>query len=165
MESSCSYDTTLGAISADRGRPLGRRTGGDPLDGGPGATPWFRRTGASPWLLVHRSQCLSPLSPLSPLSLQSPAELVCARWSLAVCVGSGDQKFRWRLACREGRLTGCRRGAQAAAVLTARAGRRPGVRLGHVEHAGEVIAAFLTGRGWLGRAGAVAPGRRSPPTR
>jgi hypothetical protein len=86
MERSCSYDTTLGAISADRGRPLGRRTGGDPLDGGPGATPWFRRTGASPWLLVHRSQCLSPLS------LQSPAALVGARWSLAVCVGSGGSE-------------------------------------------------------------------------
>lgn len=55
MERSCSYDTTLVAISADRG------------------TPWFRRTGATPWMLVHRSQCLSPLS------LQPPADLVCAR--------------------------------------------------------------------------------------
>jgi hypothetical protein len=63
-----------------------------------GATPWFRRTGARPWMLVHRSPCLSPLS------LQPPAELVCARWSLAVAGGQGDQKFRWHLAYREGRL-------------------------------------------------------------
>jgi hypothetical protein len=123
MERSCSYDTTLGAISADRGDPLVSADRGESLDvGAPEPMP-------------------------VPLSLQPPAELVCARWSLAVCVGSGGSEVSVHLAYREGRLTGCRRGAQAAAVLTApaRAGRRPGVRLGHAEHAGEVIAAFAHG--------------------
>ena len=32
MERSCSYDTTLGAISADRGDPLVSPDPGDPLD-------------------------------------------------------------------------------------------------------------------------------------
>ena len=34
MERSCSYDTTLGAISADRGDPLVSADPGDPLDVG-----------------------------------------------------------------------------------------------------------------------------------
>jgi predicted RNA-binding Zn-ribbon protein involved in translation (DUF1610 family) len=57
----------------------------------------FRRTGATPWLLVHRSQGLSPLS------LQPPADLVGARWSLAVCVVCGhdetDGTGRVRITC------------------------------------------------------------------
>jgi predicted RNA-binding Zn-ribbon protein involved in translation (DUF1610 family) len=62
-----------------------------------GATPWFRRTGATPWLLAHRSQSLSP-HPLQP-----PADLVGARWSLAVCVVCGhdetDGTGRVRITC------------------------------------------------------------------
>jgi hypothetical protein len=73
-------------VSADRGDPLVSADRGDPL---------VSADRGDPLVSADRGEPLDVGAPKPmpvPLSLQPPAELVCARWSLAVCAGSAGSE-------------------------------------------------------------------------